>query len=194
MSQISISSHYIKLWVSSILKTAYNSWVICSIYVMSPCPTQMPVESLKIFVPRQKAIEKSAILRQPTRMIQTNHKPVTFLIAPHGGQLASMWTILFWALLQVSPCRRAWKPAYLNHQISLHSSPSARFALARQTNQSHAQPVWFLIMTQVLATQKGTTEWHEETAFSSDCPWLSRSNDFKRKGRRILWRAFAHEQ
>lgn len=113
------------------------------------------------------------------------HKPVTFLIAPHGGQLASMWTILFLALLQVSPCRRAWKPAYLNHQISLHSSPSARFALARQTNQSHAQPGWVLIMTQVLAAQKGTTEWHEEPAFSSDYRWLSCSNDFKRNGRRI---------
>lgn len=70
--------------------------------------------------------------------------------------------------LQVSPCRRAWRLAYLNRQISQNSSPSAYFALVRQTNQGHPQPVLVLVLTRVWTTQKDTMPQHEEPVLSAD--------------------------
>lgn len=95
--------------------------------------------------------------------------------------------------LQAIPCLRAWRPAYLNHEISQHSSHAAQFALARQTNQGYPQPALVLVLTQVWATQKKIMLWYEERVLTADSWWSDYLHDTNRNRKSILAKMFAHE-
>lgn len=135
---------------------------------MSTCPVEMPLKNLNIFSLRENYRQSSdtATANTRSRHSQTCDLYHSRLQAAHRRVDNPIYGII--KPLQVIPCLRAWRSAYLNHQISQHSSHGIQSALARQTNQGYPQPAFVLALTQVRATQKDMMPWYEETVLTAD--------------------------